>query len=360
LLVEAQADWGGLAKGQLENDLWLDHGLKSLPVGPEVAKNPLIQLKQAFDLSFGIESWTDTPKTLHGNGNFVDFVGFGDGGDRSLIETLTYYTQSPRIMVSGGWKNLINELLALIPEKKRLSQAIVTKLEVKDDQVTAAVINGETPLKAEHFVFTLSPATLKEMLPQGAVSGKIIQRLARTTPLTAVSLDIITKEKISDAKNLFVLGEDPFYVIGQFISNVDPARSIPKNHLSTWMTFVDPEAIEDDESGSKILKSMKKGIKKAFPPLIEGSGGTKNWERLLVVPQAMARFDQLTLEENRTLPGLTNLWICGAQTPSADRNVGSALESATDVSARLIGEFQSSKKFNEETNEKAAPAEITP
>ncbi len=33
LLVEAQNEFGGLAKGQVEQGVWLDYGMKSIPAG---------------------------------------------------------------------------------------------------------------------------------------------------------------------------------------------------------------------------------------------------------------------------------------------------------------------------------------
>src|SRR4051812_20640250 len=85
MLIESQAEFGGLVRGQMEKDVWLDYGLKSVPVGPVLDENPLLCLKKNLGLEFGIESWTDAPKTWS-HGAFADFMGFGESKNRQMVE----------------------------------------------------------------------------------------------------------------------------------------------------------------------------------------------------------------------------------------------------------------------------------
>ena len=313
VLIESQSELGGLLKGQLEESFWLDYGLKTIPVGPDISSNPLLKLRTDLELNVAVETLTEPPKVFSPSG-FGAFMGFGEAKNRFLVEELGYYTETPRLMVSGGWHQLTEELIKKIPADRILKNSFVTKIITQEDTVTSVILNGEHAFMAESFVFTLSPACLKDLIEPGVVSAKTFQRIARTTPLTAVSLDIATDKKITADKNLFVFqenskekGHDPFFMIGQFVSNADPLRQHPTLQFSTWMTFVDPESLEDDENASKTIKTMKKLIKKAFPSLVEG----KPWERLLVVPDALGKFESMTLEKDQTLPGLNNLWVSG-------------------------------------------------
>ena len=333
LLIEGQNEFGGLAKGQLEQGVWLDYGMKSIPVGDEISSNPLLVLKKKLDLDINIESWTDTPQTLEKSG-LAPFMGFGETKARSLVEELNYYVQSPRLMVSGGWKNLTNALLAKIPEAKRLSRAIITRIDLSEECVTGLQLNGETLLDVKRVLFTLPPDHLKGLVATGHISPKLAQRIGRSTPLTALSLDIATKNRVSDAKNIFIFkdaSEDDFYVLGQFISNADPSRNVANLQVSSWLTLVDSELALDDEYVSKAIKMMKKNIKKAFAGLFDQSA----WERLLVVPNALSQFDQVPIEKGGNLQGFTNLFLAGGQSKGASKNISNALQSAMDQASRL-------------------------
>jgi phytoene dehydrogenase-like protein len=341
LLIEAQ-DFGGLVKGQHVNGASLDFGLKSIPLLGALEENPLVQLKKDLNLNFQIESFNESAQYFE-NKTFSEFVGFGETKNRALVEELNYYLLSPRLMVAGGWRILVDELQALIPEKKRLPNSHITRLGVQDERVTTVLINGESSVTAENFIFTFSPGHLKEILGLGVLSGKTLQKIARTEPFTAISLDIATVETKSSAKNIFLLSdyskasEVETFVLGQFVSNGDPSRAWGGCQVSTWMTLVDHETLLSDEDGSKAIKNMKKIVTKAFPDLIANT----KWERLLVIPEAFGAFNQLTLEKNGTLPGLNNLWLCGGRVQSSkNRNLGTALDSAKAVSDTVTGEYQ--------------------
>ncbi|MDZ4678238.1 MAG: FAD-dependent oxidoreductase [Oligoflexia bacterium] len=333
LLIDGQAEFGGLIQGQMEQGICLDYGLKSIPVG-DVTANPLLQLNKLLNLELPIESW-NLPPVVFGKNEFSEFVGFGSTKNRSLIEELSYYTSSPRLLVSGGWSKLIDQLLKIIPDSKKRTRSHVTKLEVTDNVVTSVLINGDTQLTADRFVFTFSPSALKSLLPIDAVNAKTLQRIAKTEPFTVLSLDIAINQPVSELKNIMVLndgGDDDFYVLGQFVTNVDPMRENAGLQISTWLTLINEETTIDDEATSKVIRNMKKVIKKAFPELIT----KKSWERLLAVPRAIGNFDQLQLEKNGTLPGLTNLYMCGGQINGEHRNTEAAIKSAQAVASQLV------------------------
>src|SRR5262249_22108414 len=158
--------------------------------------NPLIQLKRSLELQVPIESWT-SPPLIWGKNEFLDFVGFGEVDSRNLIEELSYYTLFPRLTVSGGWKALIDELLSLIPQEKKLTRPHVTKMDMGAEKITSLTVNGELVINTEKVIFTLSPNTLPRLLPPQTISGKTAQRLSKTEPFTVLSLDIAIPQKLS-------------------------------------------------------------------------------------------------------------------------------------------------------------------
>jgi hypothetical protein len=270
-------------------------------------------------------------------------MGFGETKKRHWIEEYAYYTQSPRLLVSGGWQNLLTDLIALIPEDRRHTKTILTSLQTQDDMVVSAQINGETTITTKNIIFTLPPELLAGYLAQGAVNPKVLSRLAKSEALTAFSIELATPIKVSDAKNIFVLtdgAEDDFYVIGQFVSAADTRRRELLPQISSWLTFADTETVVDDEEASKVFRAMKKGIKKNFPKLIASS----SWERLLVVTGAGGAPESLGLEKNLTVPGLSNLYLAGAKVKTASargnpalRNTALAIDSAFQVVLEATG-----------------------
>ena len=343
MIIEAQAEFGGMMKGQMEHGVWLDYGLKSIPLGESISDNPLVLLKNKLDLRFQIESWTDPAKTFDKKG-FSDFVGFGETKSRLLVDELEYYMQSPRLIVAGGWRNLTAELVGMIPEKKVITRAIATKFEFEGEKITSVLVNGETVMTADRFVLTMPPEHLNDLVPLGKMSGKTVQRIAKAEPWTAVSIDIATEKNVSSSKNIYILkdaAEDGSYVLGQFVSNADPIRQTANLQLSTWMTLIDPESSLNDEMISKVIKTMKKTIRKAFPEIIDNN----SWERLLVVPQALGQYEQLALEKDLTLPGVKNLYLTGSQLRAAKRNLVSAISSALNLSEVLTPISQSREVY---------------
>ncbi len=290
ILFEAQDEFGGLTRGQLEQEVWLDFGLKSIPVG-DISENPLLKLKKKLNLSFAIETVTETPLTNNlksgVKAGLIPFVGFGETKKCQTTEAMDYYTLSPRILVSNGWKVLIDELLAIIPEAKRKNKSVVTKLNVEGERIISVVMNGnvDETWTADNFVTTFPPKTLVSLLPAIGFQTKSLQKILKSESLTALSLDLGTAKRVTEHKNMFILSDDDFHVAGQFISNADPLRQSKGFQISSWVTFLTDEEAQNDEDVSKVIKHMKKQIKKAFPTLF--TEGETHWERLLVVPSAM-------------------------------------------------------------------------
>jgi protoporphyrinogen oxidase len=307
VILEAQDGWGGLARGQTEKNVALDFGIKSIPVG-DISTNPLLKLKRKLNLSVAIETLLDPPMTFQKSG-LVPFVGFGESKSKGVTEILEYYTLYPRLLVSKGWMTLVEELLNIIPEKKRKNLATVTKFNIADQKIKDIVINGEETWTASQFVSTLAPKTLVSLIPKEYIQAKTIQKLSRTESFVSLSLDLATSKRITELKNMFVLQDDEFYVVGQFVSNVDPLRQVQGFQISSWLTLLDEELAQDDENVSKALKQMKKMIKKAFPEIFAGED-SPTWERLLVTPEGLGQNFSFS-------HSIENLHVFGARLNSA-------------------------------------------
>lgn len=328
-LVEGSSEFGGLARGQNENGVYLDYGLKSLPLGENLEDNPLYQLKKFLDLKIGIDSDNSPTLTLEKSG-LIPFMGFGETKNTNLVDEISYYTSSPRVWVSGGWHHLIQELNERIPVRKKILRSQVVRLELQDKKVRAAHINGDSQVLAERFIWTMHPVKLLELLPPHTLANRNTKALTKQHPYTVINLDYVTEGVLTDLKNTVVLssgGEDEFYVVGRFISNVDLSRQVSSKQVSSWLGLVDAEKAEDEEEVSKTIKLMKRQIQKAFPDLFE----KKPWERIIVAQDALGTVDTLSLEADGALQGLENLYMCGAGVRNITRHIGGALQSALKI-----------------------------
>jgi len=337
-VVDSQDEVGGLTRTLNNGGFVFDFGMKSVPIGSNIHENPLLQLKEKLGLNYGLEPWTESALTLE-KGELRPFLGFGERLQTTEADELSYYAQSPRLMVSGGFGKLIFELLSVIPEKKILLKKRVTALRADDERITGAVLNNDEIVVAKKIVSTLAPSHLAKLLPADLISQRTLQRLTQREPFAVLSLDIATEKRFFGGKNMIFLSEDnedPMHMAGLFVTNIDPLRAQHQWQVSSWMTLIPQELVANDEEVSKIIRAMKRLVNRAFPSLIEN----KKWERIMAIDAALGFAPSLNLESNQTLPGTENLYMAGAgvraRSGSSARNTAAAIESALSL-AEILG-----------------------
>lgn len=331
VLVEKEREFSGLIRPQKTEFGILDYGLKSIPVTGSVASHPLVILKNRLGLEIGIQSDATLPITTSKAG-FVEFTGFGETKQAKTISEMEYYTSSPRLWVAGGWHHLCEKLLGLIPEQKHFTQTQITRFEIQDGRAVRATINGTNTIEFDRLILAISPFGIQNLIPD--FSPKTLSKIAKNPPLSSISLDLITDLPFpTDHKGHVVLrdtGDEEFTVVGQFQNLADPEKLNSQRVLSTWLTLMDQESLDDEgEFGSKIIKNIKRLVKKSFPTLFEG----KYWERILVVPHSHGQFETLPLKDDQKLSDYRNVSLIGSQLPGPHRNLAQALATAQNAVA---------------------------
>ncbi|MBK9293804.1 MAG: NAD(P)-binding protein [Oligoflexia bacterium] len=306
ILIEAQDELGGT-----------DYGLKCVPAHSDILENPLIKLKRDLNLNFNIQTLLNPPLIFQNKTGFSDFTGFAvNNKNRALLDELSYYTQSPRLLVSNGWKTLNDELLKIIPTQKIKTKSVVTSLNFNHGKLESVTINGETQIQANTFAYALPLTSAKALLGKEALSAKFLQKFDRMQKFTVLSVDFASKKSHFTKDNLLVFNDEDFFMIGQFNSE--------NSELSSWLSLIDSELAQDEEAVSKTLKTMKKHIKKAFPNLIEEA----SWERILVVPESHHSFIDLPQSG-------PELWFLGSNCIEGSQNIAASIKSSQNFVAKL-------------------------
>lgn len=259
-------------------------------------------------------------------GQIKPFVGFGDTPP-DFYEELQYFISSSNVK----WNIEPYQWTQLLFEKFKgefLPRSIVTKLNIENNKVESAVINGNKSLKATHFIFCGALKELNALIPENKMNQKLRQRLAKTNFWTLVGIDFCHGSHQCDFENVHVLNgttqDEIGPCVGRFI-----AHPSSEEQFSQWLTFVDESEAEDTEVIAIALKKIKRQIKRAYPTAFENLKA----ERISITP-LYSGISELKLQGNQTLPGIENLWI-GTGQANPQRNMIGALMQAQLVLAAL-------------------------
>jgi hypothetical protein len=250
-----------------------------------------------------------TPLTFE-KGQLQPFIGFGEKVPPSIDELMPYLS-SQRTEIEPA----LFDLLQVQNTVDVFTKSQVTKLEVTEARVSAAVINGDHRLEARTFILCSSPSELLKILPPEALDAKIAQKLNRAKLWTSVSLNLIHKKVVTTEPAMHIfLGGETSCCIGQFHSTAAGLAA------SQWMSFVTGEDFDEEQAGSA-LREMKRIIKRAYPTIFEDL----LHERLVVRPNSHGTV-ALKFEEDFSVPGLDNLWLSSSLLRAEKNLVGSVLQ----------------------------------
>lgn len=249
------------------------------------------------------------------------FVGFGEMSP-AYVEELSYFFAAHRLHADPSifdW----TKLLADKAPHNRFLRSWITKLGVENGQVTHAIVNGDKAIHAQHFVFTGRMKDLMQLLPEDAIPQRTRQKMAKGPHWTALCLDIVHNDQVTDSPAIHVLRGTPQDEMNPCIGQFLPAQEEGRQ-TSQWLTFLDEEATEDSEIVAGALKRIKRQIKQAYPQAIESI----KQERIVVHSDFSSAVD-LKLNANQSWPGLSNLWIGSGSSHANQKNlIGSLLQAA--------------------------------
>lgn len=243
-----------------------------------------------------------------------DFV-LPQGGMSSLFQ----YFQSENITLSCGAPVVECDIeTSIIKKVNRADQAWSV------DTGTGAVVMA-VPFSA-----------MLQVVDESYFHRSVLKRFKKQKMVSAVKLDFLLKENVTDLKNiLFDLEHNG---VGFFPSNVDPSLlSDPTDQvkqLSQWLFFLTEKEVASKEEIAKKIRAGKRGIKKAFPNALDAV----LWERISVLPSLfpLKPVDQPLEKEWTSLKNL--FWISGESdgpSESGSAVVSRAIQLVTDIDAYL-------------------------
>jgi hypothetical protein len=329
ILIDGGDSFGGFNRS-IQTPLGLtNNGLRFLP-SSELAQKSLAFLEMLLLSSLNAQH-SEYPSLSYEAGGMRPFVGFGENPP-PFYEELNYFASSDRLVPSlepHEWTQLLfsNYSGDFSP------RSFVTKFNAEsaseNRQISSVTINGQKKINALNFVYCGPVRNLSTLLPDDALSAKAKTKLNKNHYWTAVCLDLLHNQKVTDSRAIHILNgttqDDLGPCAGQFL----PADGSQSQQYSQWMTFVDSEESENTEVIGAALKKIKRQIKRAYPEALE----SMRFERILVVPDFAGNGD-LKLSGNQSLPTYPNLWV-GSGTVSKQKNILGSLSQAELVCSAL-------------------------
>lgn len=305
------------------------HGLRLVPNTSE-ARDALLFLESLLGLKI-IHGTTALHPQTYDSGEFKDFLGFGEQAPL-FYDELKYFLSEEEILTSLG----PSQWIALLQEKflnlggQIQNRSFVTKILAEGKFANNLMINGHKSIQAEKYIFCGNIKELGALLPPGTLNTRQRGKLNQSVFWNALCLDLVHSAPITEQRNLFLLDGTTSDEIGPCIGRFSMVAD-DKTQISQWLSFVDGESQEDDETTANALKKMKRQIKRAFPEAFQNL----KLERIFLAPQ-MGGHGDLKLEADSSLPGLKNLFV-GSGVVSGHPNLVGSLLQAQKLAQSIAG-----------------------
>jgi glycine/D-amino acid oxidase-like deaminating enzyme len=327
LLIEASDTYGGLNHAQNSALGLVNNGLRFLP-DSSLAEKSVRFLNALLEQKIEVSSHDNQILTFE-SGALRPFVGFGDAAP-AFYEELAYFLSPKTLHMSAQPFSWLQGLFEKA-DGDFLNKSHVTRFHVhtvgSESRITSATINGQKTIHGHNFIYCGNVQDLQTLLPEEALPAKARQRLSKAKYWTAVCLDLLHTQMVTESSALHVLNgasEDEF---GPCVGQFSPANE--GLQLSQWVSFVDNEDAEDTELVGQALKKIKRQIKRAYPQALEAL----KFERILVAP-AVGGHSDFRLSSNQSLPNCPNFWVSNG-TLSTQKNLLGSLQQAELVTSAL-------------------------
>jgi hypothetical protein len=327
ILLESADTFGGFNRSIQTPFGPVNNGLRFLP-DTDLSQKAISFLEMLLMTSLSPKS-IDLPPITYEAGGLKNFIGFGEKPP-AFYEEISYFTANRSLKTDlepHEWTQILHSHLTC----DFLPRSYVTKFNQENGHVTSLTVNGQKNIQALNFIYCGPMKSLKNLLPEGILSHRALNKMSKNTYWTAVCLDLLHGEKQTDlAQQVHVLDGTTHDDLGPSVGVFHPAAEINGEILqySQWMTFINDEEAEDTELIGTALKKMKRQIKRAYPQSLE----KLKFERILVVPSYAGDGD-LKLSANQTLTGLDNFWVASSQAHHQRNVLGSLLQAELVASA---------------------------
>jgi hypothetical protein len=327
LLIEASESVGGHNRMILGPVGPQNNGLRFLP-GTESAQKAVRFLSSLTGENIA-SAKSDSPSVTFSEGQVQSFLGFGDEAP-AFYDEISYFTTPQKLEMNLEPYQWVQKLAESF-KGEVMTRSYATKFQLEDGRIKSVSINGQKIVNGVNFIYCGPLKALKNLLPEGALNYRALQKLSKGKYWTAVCLDLLHKGQVTSEHSVHVLNGTTKDEVGPCVGQFHPAAEKDGElvQLSQWISFVDDEEAEDTENIGAALKKIKRQIKRAYPEALENL----KHERILVVPSFSGDGD-LKLSGQQTLSSVKNLWI-GSATAHDQRNLVGALLQAELVTASL-------------------------
>ena len=337
LLLEGADSVGGM--NQLEQ-----HGLRFLP-DTELSRSAIQFMQNYLPQTLALESVDVAPVTFD-SGSLRPFVGFGERAP-AFYDEISYFLAQRELRVGKGPSQWVQLLAQGLESTKSLSvRSMVTKFVVENGLVTSVIVNGQKNVHAHNFIYCGPLRDLHVLFPDEVLSARQKHKLAKGKYWTAVGLDLLHKNKVSDSQQTHILNgttdDEVGPCVGQFM-----AVSENGEQLSQWVSFLDNEDAEESENIANALKKIKRQLKRVHPEA--QTPEMLKFERIQIAP-FLEGHGELKITGHQSLTQLPNLFI-GSGTMNSQKNLlGSLCQAQLVASSMGVG-------ASSEVTEMRAPSE---
>ena len=330
-LIEGLDTLGGSCRPARTKAGILDNGFKFFPES-QLSADTLAWLSSVLGEPIELTP-VDAPPVTFDEGKFKPFVGFGDQKVLSAAEVDTY-AQVRYFRLSKTPKDWVPRLAEQFTGTL-MTQSFATKLQVDDEFVIEALLNGSKRISGREVFFCAVPQQLTRLLPETHVPARLRQKLLKGEFWTSINLDLIHSRPVTESEAVHVLkgaNEEPCF--GLFhpptILAEDPATTV---QVSQWTTLVPRDITDEPELVASALKQIKRQVKRAHETSLDGLVG----ERIVVNPTSHGDLKGVLPEDGRW-PKLQNLWVVSGFLGGEARNTLGAITQARRVLASIVGE----------------------
>lgn len=326
VLIESSDTFGGLNRSIQTPFGSMNNGLRFLPE-TDLSQKAIAFLEMLLMASLSPEV-VDAPPLTFESGGLRPFVGFGNNPP-AFYDEITYFTHSRSLKTQlepHEWTQVLFSQFT----GEFMPKSYVTKFHMNENRLTHVTINGQKTIQAMNFIYCGPIKPLRTLMPEGALNAKALSKLSKNEYWTAVGLDLLHSQPVTEMRNLHILNGTTQDEIGPCVGAFHPAAEVNGENLqySQWLTFLQDEEAEDTEVVGAALKKIKRQIKRAYPEALENL----KFERILVVPSFSGNGD-LKLSGNQTIPGIENFWIGSAQAHAQKNLLGALLQAELVTSA---------------------------
>ncbi|MES3039311.1 MAG: FAD-dependent oxidoreductase [Bdellovibrionota bacterium] len=296
-----------------------DRGFRFYPAS-DIAEQVLHEIESTMGYSQIYSIKENSPITFSTN-EFKDFLGFGEETPYAY-DLMRPFLTDKRCELSKPFNEIIFDYQNKLGDVFH-PRSMVTKINFESDAVNV-IVNGSKTFKARQVVYAAHIKDLLPLVPAEFLPSKFRQRLGKAHVVTAICLDLLHDQVVSERENLHVLqGNQKEELVPCFGLFQRPFEKDGKMvQLSQWMIFIPRNQSEEPEETVSLLKHLKRQIKRAYPNALDQVSAER-----IFVPECMGLSETLKSQGELVKGQDERLWVASPELNNFPQLLGSTLQS---------------------------------